>query len=52
VHIYRRQGQAWTFEEIDGLDATLTLDSVNLAIPLAEIFAFIEIPPEDAEQIG
>jgi Uma2 family endonuclease len=52
AHIYRRRGQAWVFEAIDGLDATLTLDSINLAIPLAEIYAFVEIPPEDAEQIG
>lgn len=52
VHIYRRRGGAWTFEAIGGLDATLTLDSIGLAIPLAEIYAFVEIPPEDAEQIG
>lgn len=50
VHIYRRRDQAWVFEALDGLDAILTLDSVGLDIPLSEIYAFVEIPPEDQDQ--
>jgi len=52
AHIYRRRGDAWVFEALDGLDATLTLDSVGLAVPLAEIYAFVDILPEDADQTG
>ncbi len=50
AHIYRRRDQAWVFEALDGLDATLVLDSVGLEIPLSEIYAFVEIPPEDQDQ--
>jgi Putative restriction endonuclease len=51
AHIYRRLGSAWTFEAIDGLDATLVLRSVGLEIPLSEIYAFV-VPDEDANQTG
>ena len=52
AHIYRRLGSAWTFEAIDGLHATLILRSIGLEIPLAEIYAFVDLPDEDANQIG
>jgi hypothetical protein len=53
AHIYRRLGSAWTFEAIDGVDATLVLRSIGLEIPLSEVYAFIDVPPdEDASQLG
>src|ERR1700761_5860653 len=53
AHIYRRLGSAWTFEAIDGIDATLVLRSIGLEIPLSEVYAFIDVPPdEDASPLG
>jgi Uma2 family endonuclease len=52
AHIYRRLGSAWTFEALDGLDAALVLRSVGLEIPLAEIYAFVELQDENARQTG
>lgn len=47
VHIYRRRGDAWTFEAIEGLDAVLRLHSVELSLPLDEVYAFIDLPPDE-----
>jgi hypothetical protein len=39
IHAYRRTGEgAWVFEAIGGLDAALSLASVGLSVPLAEIY--------------
>jgi Uma2 family endonuclease len=52
AHIYRREdGGTWSFEAIDGLEAILTLKSVSLEIPLAEIYEFVELAG-DAEDAG
>ena len=37
------------FEPVDGLEATLELRSVALAIPLAEIYRYIDFEREQAE---
>lgn len=44
LHVYR-QGAAgeWTFEAVNGVDASLILKSVALAIPLAEIYRFVSL---------
>jgi Uma2 family endonuclease len=47
AHIYRREeGGGWSFEAVGGLDATLSLKSVELEIPLAEIYEFVELEAE------
>jgi Uma2 family endonuclease len=38
AHAYRRQGTSWTFESIAGPDATMTLPSVGLTVPLAALY--------------
>ncbi|MCC7420089.1 MAG: Uma2 family endonuclease [Planctomycetaceae bacterium] len=37
----------WTLTFISGLDASLEIPSLGVKIPLAEIFANVEFPPED-----
>ena len=45
IHVYRRlPGGAWSFEALGGRDATLRLESIGLALPLAEIYAFVDLP--------
>ncbi|HET8997170.1 MAG TPA: Uma2 family endonuclease [Acetobacteraceae bacterium] len=42
IHVYRKgPADAWVFEAINGLDATLVLGSVALEIPLVEIYRFV-----------
>jgi len=48
VHAYRRQDSVWTFESIAGADASVTLPSVGIAIPLAALYERVEpeeVPP-------
>jgi Uma2 family endonuclease len=41
VHVYRlAAGGTWTFEALGGAEAALRLESVDISIPLAEIYAF------------
>lgn len=50
-HIYRRVPDgAWVFETYSGADAVLRLPSVGLEIPLAEIYAFAELPERDGRE--
>jgi Uma2 family endonuclease len=46
VHAYRRQGAVWTFESIAGMEATVSLPSVGIAIPLAALYE--RVVPEEA----
>lgn len=44
IHIYRRDAEGkWPFSAVNGLDAVLTLESVGLDIPLAEIYQFVSV---------
>jgi Uma2 family endonuclease len=38
VEVYSRTGLSWRFEEIEGLDAALSLDALEITLPLAEIY--------------
>ena len=42
VHVYRLAagGTTWTFEALGGAEAVLALESVEVSIPLSEIYAF------------
>lgn len=44
IHIYRR-GEAghWSFDAVDGLEASLNLHSIGLDIPLSEIYEFVTV---------
>ena len=49
AHIYRRVSDGrWTFEAVDGLDATLQLTSITIEIPMSEIYEFVTL--ESGEQ--
>jgi Uma2 family endonuclease len=49
AHIYRREeGGTWSFELVEGLDAALRLRSVDLEIPMAEVYETVRLRP-DAE---
>jgi Uma2 family endonuclease len=51
VHVYRKEAAGtWSFEAIEGADATLRLASVGLEIPLQEIYEFAM--PGEAEDDG
>jgi Uma2 family endonuclease len=47
VHIYRRAPEgAWSFEALGGNDAVLELRSVELSMPLSEIYEFADAEDE------
>jgi Uma2 family endonuclease len=44
LHVYRKQADGhWVMEAIGGLDAVLRVQSVDLSIPLSEIYAFVDL---------
>ena len=44
VHVYRRNAAGeWPFSPVSGLDAVLTLESLDLQIPLAEIYRTVSV---------
>ena len=43
IHLYHRTDDGWTFTTIAGLDAVLTLESVGVEIPLAEIYRGLDL---------
>jgi Uma2 family endonuclease len=44
IHVYRRESDGrWTFNAVNGLEAVLSLTSVDMAIPLSEIYRFVEL---------
>jgi Uma2 family endonuclease len=48
AHIYRREdGGGWSFDAIGGLNAVLSLKSVALRVPLAEIYESVDLGPDD-----
>jgi Uma2 family endonuclease len=46
AHVYRRAGDVWTFETIEGMDAMLDLRSIGVQIPLSEIYEFVGEPDD------
>ena len=42
---YRQPDGTWTYTKLDSLDATLTLRSVNCALPLQTVYSKVEFPP-------
>ncbi len=42
IEYYRRDGQFWVFEAIEGLDAVLKLKQLDVEIPLMEIYEKVE----------
>jgi Uma2 family endonuclease len=51
VHVYRRAKDAsWQFEAVGGLDAVLRLPSVEIEVPLAEIYEGLNVGVEANEQ--
>lgn len=49
VEAYSRRDGDWLFTELEGLGAALTLDPPGIAIPLAELYAGIELEPASGE---
>jgi Uma2 family endonuclease len=45
---FRQDGGAWLFTHWVGLDATATIRSLRIEVPLSEVYAGIEFPPDDA----
>jgi Uma2 family endonuclease len=44
AEVMRREGDRWITEIVQGRDATLTLNSVDLAVSMAELYEGIDIP--------
>lgn len=38
IHLYRRAGDLWAFSALNGAEAVLRLESLDLALPLADIY--------------
>jgi Uma2 family endonuclease len=59
VHAYRSAAepdpggaQTWTFEAIGGPDSVLRIDILGLELPLAEIYAFADVPEQDGQDLS
>jgi hypothetical protein len=52
AHIHRRQRDVWAYEFLDDLIATRRLPRVDLEIPLGEIYASVDIPPDEVENLA
>ena len=48
VDVLTRGDDSWTFRAAAGLDATLALTSVDLSIPLAEVYRKVALDERDA----
>ncbi len=47
LHLYRKQADGrCVMEAVGGLDAVLRLETVDLSIPLSEIYAFVQLDAE------
>jgi Uma2 family endonuclease len=42
---YRQPGGSWLMTPISGLDKTVTMRSIEIELPLSEIYAGVEFPP-------
>jgi hypothetical protein len=52
AEVLRRDGDQWITEIVQGPAATLSLNSIPLAIPLAEIYEGIALPAPRAGRSG
>jgi Uma2 family endonuclease len=48
AEILRRAGEPWIMELVQGRDATLSLASIGLAVPMAELYEGIDFPQTGA----
>jgi Uma2 family endonuclease len=48
-HYVRQDDGSWRFTETDGLDATITLPSVEAELPLAEVYLDVYDDEESSE---
>ena len=50
VHTYRRQEDGgWEFVPVNGLECALELKSIDMSIPLAEIYETVTLRPDDED---
>lgn len=47
VELYTREGDAWTFTEAAGLDATIRLDAIDVTLALAEVYGRVTFDDRD-----
>ena len=47
VYQYVRDRETWTIRFVRGLEATLRSDSFEIALPMADVYAFVDMPPLD-----
>jgi Uma2 family endonuclease len=53
VEIYSRTARGWRFEELDGTDAALPLEALEITLPLAEIYDGLSFPaPNEVVSTG
>jgi Uma2 family endonuclease len=53
AHMYQKEAtDTWSFDAIDDLEATLSLRSVGIEIPLSEVYEFVEFEAETGEADG
>jgi Uma2 family endonuclease len=48
VECFIRQGEIWALTDFRGLDATLRVEPIGVAIPLRDIYARVEFPPPES----
>ena len=52
VHQYVREGKTWTIHFVRGLEATLRSSSFEIALPMADVYAFVDLasrPPTSGD---
>jgi len=50
IECFHRHGETWNLVIAEGLDATLKIEEIDVKIPLREIYARVEFPPEESEK--
>lgn len=49
IEVYSRQGDgSWRYDVATGLEASITLPAVNCVLPLADVYARVEFPPQSS----
>lgn len=52
VEQYLRNGELWTLKAIEGLDETLSIETLGCTLSLAEIYDRVEFPPPGERERG